>query len=108
MDAPASIPIARAGRGCAPTVAGTRSAPRRCAVREEQVVDVLESGRPIVARAAGDARAQVFVERSLERFRALQPAAPRFRHRYNEGLFTLGVPALAMYRALRDDLGLDQ
>ncbi|MCB9756293.1 MAG: L-2-amino-thiazoline-4-carboxylic acid hydrolase [Myxococcales bacterium] len=67
---------------------------------------LLADGREALARALGDPAIEAFTAQVWARYAALETQAPRFRQRINRGLFKLGLPALAIYRALQDDQGL--
>ncbi|MCA9694274.1 MAG: L-2-amino-thiazoline-4-carboxylic acid hydrolase [Myxococcales bacterium] len=74
----------------------------------EQLERILERGRSAARRELGPEDAERLDARARARIAPLQDAAPRLRDRVNRGLFALAVPLLAVYRALRLDLGLEE
>jgi hypothetical protein len=77
-------------------------------MREKRLRLLLSASRPLVEEALGEAAGAALGEGAWRRFNALEPDAPRFRQKINEGLFELGVPLLAVYQALREDLSMEQ
>src|SRR5262245_39712451 len=75
---------------------------------EKTLQQILDVGLPVVERTLGEARSALLRPKAEARLAALEPDAPDFRDRVNRTLFELGVPVLALYLTLRDDLGLDQ
>ncbi len=68
----------------------------------ENAGDAILTGR-IGQRSLAELRAG-----ALRRASEIEQDAPRFRRTMSRELFALGVPALALYRTLRDDAGLDE
>lgn len=71
-------------------------------------LDLLRGGRLLLEEAIGAAAATRLEGEALRHLARLEPGAPRFHQRMNRRLFALGVPALAVYRALREDRGLPE
>jgi L-2-amino-thiazoline-4-carboxylic acid hydrolase len=77
--------------------------------RTAELLDRLlcEAGEVPEGRMGGRSLAELRTG-ALERARELEARAPQFRRRMNRGLFELGIPALALYRTLREDAGVEQ
>lgn len=72
------------------------------------MLELLRGGRQILEEALGAAAATRLEGEALRHLAGLDACAPNFHQRMNRRLFSLGVPALAVYRALREDRGLSE
>jgi hypothetical protein len=75
---------------------------------EDRLRALLKASRPLVSEELGPERATLLEESAWRRYRSLEAGAPKFAQRINRELFVLGPPLLAVYRALREDLGLEE
>lgn len=76
--------------------------------REHALRRILAKSLPILERTLSEEQISLFQAKAEEQFAALEPDAPEFSERVDRSLFLLGVPLLALYRALRSDLAMDQ
>ncbi len=75
----------------------------------EQILQrILDGSQPLFARELEEAQSNLLKTKAIERLAVLAPNAPAFRQSINRMLFLIGPPVLALYRTLRDDVGLQQ
>lgn len=76
--------------------------------QRKQLENLLHQGREAAKRELGEDAHTRLREAAWSRFNALMKAAPSFNDRVNRGLFDLAVPLVALYKALRLDMGLSE
>lgn len=67
-----------------------------------------KAGAQMIEARRGLASADVFEKRGQFHYETLSKEAPIFSNSMNRRLFTLGVPLLSYYKALREDLRMEQ
>ena len=74
----------------------------------KNVEDLLGAAAEVWPGQVGEHSVPVLLDSACRLITELRAGAPDFRRRMNRKLFSMGIPTLALYRALRRDAGLDQ